>query len=227
MKAKTPATPKARELKAKLEALAERGVNGEAKVAKAKLRRLLNRYDFTAANDGGTDIFSGVFVPARGGAEPVIRFEVDDFDIANSVKWAIEHATGIRCLFRGGQLAAEADPATAARLHEIAATIAGNFSQLWAQFKTAPGVNPADRANFMLGLYDGMMGEVRQGEALPRRATQDKIKRPRKRDLARPAGVALHPYSVAAGLGRQVRFSTAIEEIAGELDQAVKGEIAA
>jgi hypothetical protein len=45
MRAKTPATPKARELKTKLEALAERGVNGEAKVAKAKLRRLVEQQD--------------------------------------------------------------------------------------------------------------------------------------------------------------------------------------
>lgn len=227
MKDKTPAPPKARELKAKLEALAERGVNGEAKVAKAKLRRLLKRYDFTAKNDGGTDIFNGIFVPARGEAAPVIRFAVEDFDIANAVKWAIENATRIPCLFRDGQLMAEAAPTTAARLHGIAATIAGNFAHLWAQFKSTPGVSPADRANFILGLYEGMMDETRRGEALPSRAHQEKIKRAKKRDLARPAGLALHPYTVAAGLGRQVRFSTAIDEIAGELRQAMKGEIEA
>ena len=227
MNGKPPAPPKARELKAKLEALAERGVNGEAKVAKAKLRRLLKRYDFTVENNGGTDIFNGVFVPARGEAAPVICFAVEDFDIANAVKWAIENATKIRCLFRNGQLMAEAAPTTAARLHGIAATIAGSFAQLWAQFKATPGVSPADRANFILGLYEGMMDETRRGEALPSRAHQEKIKRARKRDLARPAGLALHPYTVAARLGRQVRFSTAIEEIAGELGQAMKGEIEA
>lgn len=45
---KTPATDKARALKVKLEALAERGINGEKTSAQKKLKRLLTKYDFDA-----------------------------------------------------------------------------------------------------------------------------------------------------------------------------------
>lgn len=218
------APPKARELLAKLTALAERGVNGEKANAKRKLAALKRRFDFATVNTGGADIFDGVFLRSSVAA-PIIRFDSTDFDIANAVKWALESETKIPCVFRGGELLAEAEPQTANRLHDIAGTLTASFAALWRQFAAAPIVNQADRANFVAGLYDGMMDEARTGQQLPKRAEPGKLKRAKRRSVALPAGVSLHPYSVAVKLGRQIRFSAPLESLAGELQATIAGQI--
>src|SRR5438874_57069 len=57
-------------------------------------------------------------------AQDGIRFYIMTFDVANSVKWAIESASKIPCFFRDVELLTEATPATANRLTEIADPIA-------------------------------------------------------------------------------------------------------
>ena len=216
-------TPGARALLAKLQALAERGFNGEKTAAEAKLARLLKRYDWTVPDPKGPDLFAGTFETAFEAA-PIMQFG-NDWQLATAVKQGIEAATPIRCLFRGGELLAQAAPSTANRLHDIAATVAASFGQLWKQFAQAPGAHPGDRGNFIMGLTDGMLDLERKGEQLPSRAHIEKVKRARKKDVAAPAGLALHPYTVAAHLGRQVRFSVPVEALAGQLEKSVKGEI--
>jgi hypothetical protein len=219
-----PATPKARALLVKLAALAERGINGEKANARRSVARLRKRYDFDAPDTGGSDVFAGGFIPSTVAA-PVIRFEPADFDIANSVKWAIESSTKIRCLFRGGELLAEAAPPTANRLHDIAGQLSAGFSSLWAKFAASPGANASDRGNFIAGLYDGMMNEVRTNTPLPSRAARSAKPRAKAKALASLPGIGLHPYSVAVGLGRQVRFSVPLETIAAELEAKVAAQI--
>lgn len=219
-----PATPKARALLVKLTALAERGVNGEKANAKRSLARLKRIFDFTAPDTGGSDVFAGVFLRSTVAA-PVIRFEPADFDIANSIKWAIEAATPIRCLFRGGELLAEAAPPTANRLHDIAGQLSAGFASLWAKFAASPGVNAGDRPNFIAGLYDGMMDDVRTNTPLPTRAARQVKPRAKAKTLGCPAGISPHPYSVAVGLGRQVRFSVPLDTIAAELQAKVAAQI--
>lgn len=224
--AKRLASPRLWELRDKLRALAERGVNGEKTTAMEKLQRLESRVDFTGPDTRGPDLFAGQFTPATVAA-PIMEFAPIDFDIANAVKWAVEQATSIRCLYRGGQLMAAAAPQTANRLHDIAATVAASMSQLWRQFSMTTQANPLDRGNFVMGLYDGMMDEVRTGEALPQRAKPPKGKR-NGRKKAAPAeaqAINLHPYSVATGLGKQIRCCVPFVEIAGELDKTIKGEL--
>jgi hypothetical protein len=219
------ASPKIHELRAKLAALAERGINGEKDVAAAKLARLDKRYDFNTPNNGGTDIFKGVFVPEPSASWPIIRLDPEDLDIGNFVKWSIEHTTGVPCLFHGPELCARATVRTAEQLQGIAKIVATAFRLLWQQFSNAPSVNTADRPSFILGLYEGMMDEVRTNEALPKRAHVDKVKKAKKGSVAKPAGLVLHPYTVATGLGKQVRFSVPFLDIAGELDRTVKGAL--
>jgi len=216
-----PATTKARALLAKLEALAERGIDGEQAAALRKVDKLRKRYDFDApVQRENADLFSGSF--QRGTvAESLGR--IPEHDIADACKWAIERATGIPCLFRGGELLAEAKPVTAAKLRVIAGTVADSFRALWAQFVQVPGVNGAERALFVRGLWDSMMGDVRaEGQPLPARA-KVKLKRGQKAG----AGVALHPYAVAVGLGRSIRFSVPLPDIANQLDRAVAGTLGA
>lgn len=216
-----PATEKVHALRAKLKALAERGINGEKLAAEAKLKRLEARYDFKSPVLTTQDIFSGTFHAAYSDvAEPLCAFNADDLDIASSVKWAIEQATRVPCLFRDKVLYAQAAPATARRLAGITSTVRQGFTELWRQYHAAGG-NIADRNNFILGLYDGMMNEQRIGQPLPSRAPV-KLRKAKKKSVGHVAGLNVHPYSVALDLGRSIRFNAPLETLAGELANKLK-----
>ena len=219
-----PATERICVLRAKLQALAERGVNGEKIAAQAKLKRLEARYDFSKPVLRTEDIFAGTFRKSTQ-ASPVMTYTATDFDIVNSVKWAIEARTGIECLFKGGSLMAAATPETAQQLRGIAVKVSSSFDGLWATFQIASGVVAADRGNFILGLYDGMMGEERHGQRLPSRVTHTKCGQAKKRAVGHVAGLNLHPYSVAVELGKQIRFDVPLAEITGQLERTIKGEL--
>jgi hypothetical protein len=223
-----PATRKVRALLAKLTALAERGINGERANAQKKLARLQKRYDFTAPDLTATmDIFAGVFKPASY-ALRVHRFDNNESDIANAVKWAIEQRTGIQCSFRDGtKLYADAMPDTAENLGKIAATVAQTFSELWKQY-SALGANPLDRSVFVMGLFDGMQGESRAaGQPLPQRATVCRIKNRKKRAVSLAPGLSLHPYTTAAGLGRQIAFNVPLDKLTEELNNMAAKQLPA
>lgn len=151
-----PANTKARKLLAKLQELAERGIDGEREVAKRKLARLKSRLDFTAPDPAskGPDLFAGVFQRGSFGVE-IHCFTAEDFDIANCVKWAIETAAKVPCSYRDGHLIAEATAGTANRLARVALHIAESFRALADKFKALPGADAKDRPVFVMGLYDG------------------------------------------------------------------------
>lgn len=214
-----PATEKIHTLRAKLRALAERGVNGEATAAKYKLACLEARFDFNTPRQVA-DLFAGKFKPATSAA-PVGLDLATHGDCCDSVKWAIERGTGIRCLYRAGQLCAEATPATCARLETIARTIAENFTALWARLQTAPGIQAGDRQCFTLGLYDGLMGEHRENQPLPRRAGPVRLAKAKRKAVGHVAGITLHPYSIALDLGRQIRHTVPLDEINRTLENKI------
>jgi hypothetical protein len=218
-----PATPKAWAVLTKLQALAERGVAGERTAAQHKIDRLKARFDFSGSVPTETpDLFQGRFQGA-GKARRICTFARAEFDLANAVKWAIENATGIHCLHRDGDLLAEASPATAKRLSAIAGHIATAFRALIAQFDQVAGPNLADRGAFVMGLYDGMMNEARDvGQPLPGRAPVKKKGRATRAVVNTGGGLHVHPYTLAVGLGRQIRFSVPLAEITAELDDAIR-----
>ena len=214
-----PANAKIRALFRKLQALAERGMEGEKAVAQRKLARLTARYDFRlpAANDT-PDLFSGRFASSSA-ARRIYSFNSNELDVANAVKWAIESTTRIRCVHRSADLLAEATPATARKLSEISDYIAQSFRALLARFCGLNGVSAADRSAFLMGLYDGMMNETRSaGQRLPGRSPSGKKRRTRKSPASDATGVNVHPYAIAVGLGKQIRFSAPLEQITAELD---------
>lgn len=221
-----PATERICLLRAKLQALADRGVNGEKIAAQVKLKRLERHWDFSKPVLRTEDIFAGTFRRSTQ-ASPVMTFTATDYDVANSVKWAIEQAAGIPCLYRDGVLMAEATPETANRLHSIAGTVSASYGELWKRFAGAPGVSLADRNVFMLGLFEGMMGDTREGQALPSRSRDTKTGKAKKKAVGMVAGISLHPYSVALELGKQIRFSVPLDDLTGQLDRTIKGELAA
>ena len=218
-----PANSKARALLKKLQALAERGIDGEKTSAQGKIRRLKARFDFSGPDPVETpDLFTGNFKRSAT-SRPIYAFGPNEFEVANSVKWAIESATGIQCVHRDRVLMAEASPAAARRLEAIALHIASSFRVLLDKFSMVGGVSADDRGVFVMGLYDGMMNETRNvGQPLPSRPGLGKRQRGRKRAAPSAAGLHVHPYTLAVGLGKQIRFSAPVEEIAAELDGALR-----
>jgi hypothetical protein len=218
-----PANAKARALFKKLLALAERGIDGERASAQRKLTRLKARFDFSAPDPLETpDLFTGSFKHASK-AKTICSFGANEWDVANSVKWAIESATKIPCVYRDKELLAEATPATVRRLQEIALHIVSSFRVLVARFSAVQGVSAEDRGVFVMGLYDGMMNETRNtGQALPNRPGSAKRRKGGKRAAPGAAGLHVHPYSLAVGLGRHIRFCAPVEQIDAELEEATR-----
>ena len=228
-----PANAKARALFGKLERLADPANNGtpdEIEAAKRKLERLKSRFDFSApAAEDTMDIFAGLKVKrAFRRAAHVYAFQHAEFDVANAVKWAIERATGARCLFRGDALLAEVSASFATKLAKLARHITESFNGLLERFGRLQGVTASDRSLFVRGLYDGMMDDGRgAGEALPRRPVSSVPRgKAKKAAVTRQPGLAVHPYTVALGLGRQIRFAAPLEEIAAELERATQPALA-
>jgi hypothetical protein len=218
-----PANSKARALLTKLQALADRGIGGEKISAQNKIARLKARFDFSFPDTADTpDLFSGSFKRSTT-ARRIYSFGAKEFDVANSVKWAIESATKIPCVHRDGDLMAEATPSTSNRLMEIADHIARSFRALIEKFSAVDGVSARDRGVFVMGLYDGMMNEVRNaGQRLPSRSRVTKMRKAKKRDVSRAAGLDIHPYTVALSLGKQIRFSAPLEQITAELESVTR-----
>lgn len=198
-------------------------MNGEKAAAQAKLARLLSRFDFDAPDPTATaDIFSAEFRPAST-ARRVWTFPPADMELASCVKWAIEHAAGIQCCFRGGELLAEATADTADKLAAIALHISESIRALSDQFAQ---VAPLDRNVFIMGLYDGMMNESRQaGAPLPSRATVVKVAKAKKKALTTPPGLNMHPYSLALPLGRQIRFNVSASAVCATLERTMQNQI--
>lgn len=221
MKPLPPPTARARKLFAALSALAERGINGERDNARKKLERLKARFDWDAPDPAGPDLFAGTFTPRPGFFAPIGT--VADMDTASFVKWAIEGRTGIRCEFRGAVVVAEANNNTVRTLETITDTLSAAFSGLWRTFHAAVGLG-GDRHLFMRGLFDGMMHEDRRpGEPLPARATPPKRS---KREAGKQApGIAGHPYTIALGLGRQIRLAVPLDKVDRELKEQLKPQI--
>lgn len=225
--AKAPPAPKqlannaVRKLKAKLEALcAAPGTPDEGNAAKAKLDRLLARFDFGQADVSKDEIFSGRFDPAPVGTTIGV---VQDWQVASAIKWAIEQATRIQCGFDGNVITARASSKTALKLAGIVSTIDGAFAELWARFKTFPTIQDGDKAVFIRGLYDGMMGEVIR-DNLPRRIPV-KQKRAKGRSVGFAAGLVAHPYTIAVDLGKSIRFQTPLPEVINQLETMKPKEI--
>ena len=214
-----PASTNARARLKKLEALAARGVDGERPAAQRKIDRLKAKFDFSVPDPAETpDLFQGTFKRSST-ARRIWSFGRTEYDVGNSVKWAIEAATDVHCLYRERDLLAEATPATANRLAGIAEHIAHNFRTLIAKFSAVDGVSVTDRGAFVMGLYDGMMNEPRDvGQPLPSRPGLKRRARARKPAMSPVTDLHIHPYTVAFGLGRQIRFSVPLREIAAELE---------
>ncbi len=218
-----PSNDKARALLAKLEALAERGIDGEKESAMRKLAKLKTKFDFNVAPEKKTeDLFSGMFqAPSRGEIHFLTKFAAIDFDVANSIKWAIENATGLQSVYKnGGEIWVESGRSSVSKLEAIAKTISDGFLQLWDRFSKVDGVHQGDRSNFIRGLYDGMMNDEKaQGQPLPSRFEPAKKIRVKRKSLNRAPGIGLHPYSVALNMGKQIRFCVPAGDVIGSFEK--------
>ncbi|MDA1277733.1 MAG: hypothetical protein O2960_27355 [Verrucomicrobia bacterium] len=221
-----PASSKAWVLFNKLQALAEQGIDGEKISAQKKIERLKKRFDFSTPDAAeAPDLFAGNFKRSTK-ARQIFSFAPNELDVANSVKWAIESATKIQCLFRDGALLTEATPSTANRLAKIADHIALSFRALLDKFSAIDGVSVTDRGVFVMGLYDGMMNEVRNaGQRLPSRSRKTRVSKSKKRVATGSPSLHVHPYTVAVNLGKQIRFAAPLEQITAELEAVIRGHL--
>jgi hypothetical protein len=66
----------------------------------------------------------------------------------------------------------------------------------------------------------------RTGEPLPASVTP-RVKRGKVAKLPNNAEprMSIHPYTIALGLGKQIRFAAPLEKISAELDQAIRAAI--
>lgn len=223
-----PPTPKARTLRRKLAALAERGIDGEMAEAKRKLAKLEAAFDFSIPEWDAKDLFGQFKYTPSAEARQVWRTVGFEPHLSNAVKWTITEATGIECQFRNcAELWANANPTTSRRLTGIASQLSVAFEALWKQFREA-GAHPADEGNFYAGLSDGACGHVRTGTLLPTRPGKpEKARKAGRKALAKAPGLTAHAYTVGATLGKSVRFSASMEQLSGELESAIKGQIEA
>ena len=226
MKPKRPATEKARALRRKLEALAERGINGEKTAAQHKLKRLLAAVDFETADPTETpDIFARVRFAPGSTAHCVYTFNADETELASTVKWCVEQGAKIPCHFQGRELRASINDRGADELRALTLHLATSFRALWSQFAT---VQPQARTVFLMGLYDGVMNETRPaGQMLPAVKNQPLKPAGKKRSaLQAPPGLNLNPYSIALPLGAKIRVSFDIPAITADLEQTLQKAIA-
>lgn len=227
---KMRATFKERSLLKRLLALADpenKGTEGERANAKDMAAKLRERFDFTGGVEQQKgDVFAGCkFAPASDAIE-IYHFVNGDLAVASSVKWAIEAQTGLSCGFCNGSLTANVSPSGAARLGIIANHLAQSFAALLAQFTEQTEAPASDRNLFIMGLYDGAMcDERRQGEQLPARKAPKRRKVRAKKGSVVPAGLSIHPYSMAIGLGKSVRFSASIESVKADLEETIQKQL--
>jgi hypothetical protein len=68
-----------------------------------------------------------------------------------------------------------------------------------------------------------MMNELRDvGQPLPSRPGLKKKGRTRKPAISSATGLHVHPYTMAVGLGKQIRFSVPLQEITAEMDSVAR-----
>jgi hypothetical protein len=78
-----------------------------------------------------------------------------------------------------------------------------------------------------MGLYDGMMNEARDaGQRLPGRAPARKRPKAKRAAVPPDSGLHIHPYTVALGLGKKIRFSVPLEQITAELEAVTRKHLA-
>ena len=226
MKKLKPATTGARRLRAKLEALAAAGIDGERTAAAHKLARLMARYDWHARDVAPAgDILAGKYQLADH-AQPIVQ--VDCPHTANAIKWAVESACGVPCLHRGDTILALATPSSCRRLAQAARSIAEGFAGTWQRFCAATTDATKARPLFFMGLYDGMMNEPRTvGQRLPEVAADARPVRAKRKAVARPPGLSVHPYTLAVSLGRQIRFAAPTAQLFEAIDRTIAGTLPA
>jgi len=69
-----------------------------------------------------------------------------------------------------------------------------------------------------------MVGEPENQSSLSRPGST-KMPKGKRPALTRATGIHIHPYTVAVSLGKQIRFSAPLEQIAAELEAVTQGKI--
>ena len=228
---KPPATNAARMMREKLLRLAEcdTAPDGERMAALDKIQRIERRYDFSGEPPPmEEDIFAGLkgahWSTPSGTSRKLATFANEHSELASFAKWTLETQLGARCTLRtppdGIELFAETPADHVRKLQHICAMIERDFLNLWNEYASRPGSEAGARRVFLGGLYDGMADDPRKPGTLLPPVSAPRMKRERrKRAVAVAPGLAIHPYTLAVELGRQIRLSTPIATVTKTLKE--------
>ncbi len=226
---KKTATTEIHNKRARLIEMAERGTEHEAKIARTKLTALENLYDFSkGGQETRVNLFDGVHVTKVGGDRSVriLSVEASELEIGSYVKWAILDRFQVDSFWKKlksgkTELHSKVDPASGQQLREIGAHIHKSFRTIWAEFSNSGTINSGQRAPFLSGAYDGMMGGGRpEGIRVPSAlgASLPKKRRGGKSTIKPSAPVVrIHPYEIGLALGEKIAMKVPPKQLPAEL----------
>jgi hypothetical protein len=214
--------------------MAERGTEHEAAVAKEKLAKLHETFEFSKSAEGGIpDLFASIHISRQQGSHSacVLRVEKEIPEVGSYVQWAFAEKLNLEAFWKkipsgASELHVFVSKTDAAELKSLATHIYKSFLTLWTEFSKQGLGNSAKRAPFLSGLYDGMMGDGRpEGLKVPQTlgGHKKKKKAPRKSSKpAEPPHVEIHPYELGLTMGRQIAMKLPPKALTGELRKLVE-----
>jgi len=211
--------------------MAARGTTHEQSIAKEKLKRMEEKYDFSAAAEIG-DIFAGWIRPSHSHlAHPVLKVKKEWLDPANLIKWVFQDqfkaASSWRSTPAGAELMLHASKGDVKRLQPFARDLHDTIVAACAEFSRGRTIRELDRAPFLTGLYDGLIDEPRpHGSVMPGFSPVAKKKpgRARKSPKNQPhAATTVHPYDLGRDAGKKLRVAIPRDELCEGIRLAVTG----
>ncbi|MEX1118770.1 MAG: hypothetical protein WEB60_08245 [Terrimicrobiaceae bacterium] len=225
------ATTEIHNKRARLKEMAERGTEHEAKVALSKLKALENLFDFSGPDKETTpNLFDGVHLKREGPSRSmrIISVEPAELEIGSYVKWAFldrfrADSTWKKTKSGKTELHMNVDSSSAGQLRRVGDHIQKSFRAIWGEFSQGGTINTGQRAPFLSGVYDGMMGGGRpEGVRVPSALGGSPSK---KRRAGKPSKkqsdpvVGMHPYELGLALGEKIAMKVPPKSLPGELQK--------
>ena len=230
---KKAAPPEIHNKRAGLKEMAERGTEHEAQIAITKLKALENLYDFSGSmTEALPNLFDDVHLTRVDGHHSlkVLTVEPSEIEIGSYVKWAFLDRFQVDSFWRKlksgkTELHMYVDSVSGEQLRAVGNHIHKSFRAIWGEFSNSGTINNGQRAPFLSGVYDGMMGGGRpEGVRVPSAhgASQPKKRRGVKssKKPSEPV-VGIHPYELGLALGEKIAMKVPPKSLPQELRKLI------
>jgi hypothetical protein len=222
---KPPASSAHSKKRENLKAMADRGTEHEARIAREKLAKLEASVDFESkAEEQHADLFSGLpgFSTAEGSQSRVLSVEEKDSEIGSYVKWAFLDRLKLSSIWKKqpsgrNELMVSVAKTDIPPLKELADHIQKSFSIALREFTAGGAINSGKRAPFLSGLYDGMMGVGRDsGIRVPAAIGSGKSRKKSRKAAVAPV-LEIHPYELGLAVGAKIALKIPPKALKGEM----------